>query len=166
MATISDTAPSPSPSPYFLPDPPPLPLRTRVYLHRHGLTHALARGERPATRPELALRAAQLTGSRNRRGLARTLRRTVDDAHRPPANTFRAAVVRRTAVLEAEPEIREMIDRLVSPTEVDAEGMAIADEIVTNANHSPLYNRSEPGTLRRQIRVATEALEPPVAAAA
>jgi hypothetical protein len=158
MATISDTAPSP----YF----PPLPLRTRVYMHRHGLTHALARGQRPATRPELALRAAQLTNSRNRRGLARTLRRAVDDAHRPPIETFRAALIRRKAVLEAEPEIQAMIDRLDNSAQVDAEGMAIAEEIITNANHSPLYNPSEPGTLRRQIRVATEALEPPVAAAA
>ncbi len=163
MATISDTPTAPDTA---LPSPPPLPLRTRVYVHRHGLTHALARGERPTTRPELALRAAQLTSSRNRRGVARTLRRAVDDAHRPPVDTFRVALIRRKAVLEAEPEIRAMIDRLDSPAEVDAEGMAIADEIITNANRSPLYNRSEPGTLRRQIRVATQALEPAVAAAA
>ena len=79
MATISDTPTTP----YFLHHSPPLPLRTRVYVHRDDLTHALARGERPTSRPELALRAAQLTSLRNRKGLARTLRRTVDDAHRP-----------------------------------------------------------------------------------
>ena len=50
-------------------------VRTRVALHRHGLTRALAEGADPATRPELSLRAAQLTSKRNRRGLARTLRR-------------------------------------------------------------------------------------------
>lgn len=163
MATISDTAAAPDPA---LASPPPLPLRTRVYVRRHDLTHALARGTRPTTGPELALRAAQLTSPRSRKGLARTLRRTVDDAHRPATNAFRVALIRRSAVLEAEPAIRAMIDRLNSPAEVDAEGMAIADEIITNANRSPLYNPSEPGTLRRQIKVATEALEPPVALAA
>ena len=163
MATISDTPTAPEPA---LSSAPPLPLRTRVYVHRHDLTHSLARGERAATRPELALRAAQLTSLRNRRGLARTLRRAVADAHVSPTHPFRLALIRRRAVLEAEPAIRAMIERLDGPAEVDAEGMAIADEIVTNANRSPLYNASEPGTLRRQIRVATEALEPRAAAAA
>lgn len=163
MTTISDTPTVPDAVP---PSPRPLPLRTRVYVHRHGLTHALARGERPATRPELALRAAQLTSPRNRRGLARTLRRAVDDAHRPPTHPFGMALIRRKAVLEAKPAIQALIDRLENCTEVEAEGMAMADEIITNANRSPLYNASEPGTLRRQIRVATAALEPPVAAAA
>ncbi len=161
MATISDT----STSPYFLPYSP-LPLRTRVYVHRHDLTHALARGTAPEARPELALRAVQLTSRRNRRGLVRTLRRTVDDAHRPVINAFRVALIRRGAVLEAEPAIVEMIERLDGPADVAAEGMAMADEIIANANRSPLYNPSEPGTLRRQIKVATEALEPPVAIAA
>ena len=114
----------------------------------------------PETDPELALRAAQLTSLRGRRALARTLRRTVDDAHRPIANVFRVPLIRRRAVLEAEPAIRAMIDRLDGPADVAAEGMAMADEIIANANRSPLYNPSEPGTLRRQIKVATEALEP------
>ena len=163
MTTISDTLAAPDAA---SPSRPPLPLRTRVYVHRHDLTHALARGARPASCPELALRAAQLTGRRNRKGLSRTLRRTVDDAHRPAANAFRVALIRRRAVLKAEPAIRAMINRLDGPGQVDAEGMAIAYEIITNANRSPLYNPSEPGTLRRQIKVATEALEPPVAMAA
>jgi len=159
MATVTDTPTTP----YFLPYSPPLPLRTRVYVHRHGLTHALANGAGPETDPELALRAAQLTSLRGRRALARTLRRTVDDAHRPIANVFRVPLIRRRAVLEAEPAIRAMIDRLDGPADVAAEGMAMADEIITNANRSPLYNPSEPGSLRRQIKVATEALEPAVA---
>jgi hypothetical protein len=115
-----------------------------------------------ARRPVRSSRCAP----RNRRGLARTLRRAVADAHVSPTHPFRLALIRRRAVLEAEPAIRAMIERLDGPAEVDAEGMAIADEIVTNANRSPLYNASEPGTLRRQIRVATEALEPRAAAAA
>ena len=163
MTTISDTPTAPNAA---SPSPPALPLRTRVYVHRHGLTHALARGERCATRPELALRAAQLTSLRNRRGLARTLRRAVADAHRPLTNPYRVALIRRKAVLEAEPAIAAMIERLGNDAQVQAEGMAMAEEIITNANCSPLYNPSEPSTLRRQIRVATEALEPPAAAAA
>jgi hypothetical protein len=136
----------------------PLPLRACVYMRRQGLTHALAQGAPPTSRPELALRATQLTSRRNRRGLARTLRRTITDANNPVPNPFHVAPIRRTAVLEAEEAIRAMIERLDDSMAVDAEGMAMAEQIITNANCSPLYTPCEPGALRRQIRVATEAL--------
>jgi hypothetical protein len=155
VTTIAD-----SPTGQALAQFAPMTLRTRVYIHRHGLTRALANGARPSAGPELALRADQLTSPRHRKALVRTLRRTVTDSHQPMVNPFRVALIRRSAVLEAEGAIRTMIRRLDAPEPVDAEGMAMADQIVTNADRSPLYTRSEPGALRRQIRVATEALDP------
>jgi hypothetical protein len=137
-----------------------LSLRTRVAVRRHRLTRALAKGGDPTARPELAVRAAQLTSERSRRDLARILRRVITEAHRPPMNPFQAAFIRRRAVLEAQGAIGAMIERLNSPRPVCAEGMAIAEQIVTNADCSPLYNPSEPNTLRRQILLATAALEP------
>jgi hypothetical protein len=140
--------------------PGSLSLRTRVALHRHGLTRALAEGADPTARPELAVRAAQLTSERNRRGVARTLCRVIAEAHEPPINPFQVAFIRRPAVLEAQDAIGAMIERLRSPRPVCAEGMAMAERIITNADCSPLYNPSEPSTLRRQILVATAALDP------
>jgi hypothetical protein len=137
-----------------------LSLRTRVALHRHRLTRALAKGAEPTARPELAVRAAQLTSERNRRDLARILRRVISEAHQPQMNPFQAALIRRRAVLEAQGAIGAMVDRLDGSRPVCAEGMAIAEQIITNAECSPLYNPSEPNTLRRQILVATAALEP------
>jgi hypothetical protein len=52
-----------------------------------------------------------------------------------------------------------MIERLRSPEPVRAQGMALADRILTNADGSPLYNASETGTLRLEIRDAAAALE-------
>jgi hypothetical protein len=140
--------------------PGSLSLRTRVTLHRHGLTRALAAGADPTGRPELAVRAAQLTSERNRSGMARTLSRVIAEAHEPPINPFQVAFIRRPAVLEAQDAIAAMIERLHSPRPVCAEGMAMGERIITNADCSPLYNPSEPSTLRRQILVATAALDP------
>jgi hypothetical protein len=67
-------------------------LRTRVGIQHGDLTRALAEGADPGTRPELALRAAQLTGKRSRRTLARTLRRTIAEAHQPALTRARAVI--------------------------------------------------------------------------
>lgn len=68
-------------------------------------------------------------------------------------------IIERAAVLEAEEAIVKLIARLDGPDPVGAEGMALLERILTNAARSPLYNPSEPGTLRRMMRVATDALE-------
>jgi hypothetical protein len=137
-----------------------LRLRISTALHRAKLTHALAAGADPVANDELALRARQLTSQRNRRALARSLRRTVAEAHRPPMARARVlSIINRAAVLDAEDAIAEMIKRLGSPCRVRPEGMAMLEWILTNADRSPLYNRAEPGALRRGIRVATAALD-------
>ncbi len=55
-----------------------------------------------------------------------------------------------------------MIARLSYAEPVRAEGMAIAERMLTDAEQSPLYNSAEPGThaLRRLVLAATEALDP------
>jgi hypothetical protein len=135
-------------------------VRMRTALQRAELTRALAEGADPNARPELALRAAQLTSERSRRVLARSLRRTIAEAHEPALTRSRVVIIRRSAVLDAEGAINAMIERLGSSEPVRAEGMAIAERILTNAELSPLYNSSEPGTLRRVVGVATAAMDP------
>ena len=87
------------------------------------------------------------------------MRRTIDEAHRPPLARSRAVIIRRGAVLEAEDAITTMIARLSSAKPVRAQGMAMAERILTNADGSPLYNPAEPGALQREITVATVAME-------
>jgi hypothetical protein len=79
--------------------------RLRVALHRPELTRALAEGADPGFREELAVRAFRLTSERNRKSVARTLRRTIDEAHRPPLGRHKV-LIRRRDVLDAEPAIR------------------------------------------------------------
>ena len=135
-------------------------VRARVGIQRSELTRALAEGTDPSSRPELALRAAQLTGKRRRRTLARTLRRTIAEAHQPAMTRAPAVIIRRGEVLNAEPAITAMIERLESSEPVGPEGMAIAERLLTNADHSPLYNPAEPGTLRQLVFAATAVMGP------
>ena len=136
--------------------------RLRVRLHttlrRSELTRELAQGADPTTSHELARRADQLTSARNRRSLARTMRRTLDEAHRPPLARSRAVVIRRGAVLRAEDAIRSMIARLETTEALRPQGMAMAERILTNADGSPLYNPAEPAALEREIGLATAAM--------
>ena len=140
-----------------------LPVRMRAALNRREITRALAEGVDPMTRDELSLRADQLTSTRTRATLARAMRRTIAEAHKPAMTRSRVLIIRRGAVLQAEDAITALIERLTDHEPVRAEGMAIAERILTNADRSPLYNDSEPGSLRRLITLATTALDPPPA---
>jgi hypothetical protein len=132
--------------------------RLRAAVGRRALTRALSEGADPATSPELSVRAAQLTSKRNRTQLARALRRTIDEAHRPALTRSRVVIIRRAAVVDAEDALTVLIDRIGGSEPVRAEGMAITERILTDADSSPLYNRAEPGALRRLVRVATAAM--------
>ena len=147
------------PSHAGLPDRRPFGLRLRVALHRGRLTADLAHGADPGSSPELAHRAAQLTSERRRKQLVRTLRAILAEANQPRLPRSQVVVVNRCAVLDAEYAINAMIVRLSYAEPVRAEGMAIAERIISNADQSPLYNPAEPGALRRLVRAVTDALE-------
>jgi hypothetical protein len=153
---IAETMPNPAPSwePVH-----PLAVRIRTAVHRVPLTRALAEGAEPSASEELGLRAGQLASDRQRRSLARTLRRTINEARKPRLARARMAMVRRSAVLDAEGAISAMIDRVTSPVPVCPQGMAMAEMILNNADRSPLYTPTEPGTLRHAVNRATEAMD-------
>lgn len=132
----------------------------RTALHRDDLTRALAEGVDPGISDALSLRADQLIARRSRKSLARSLRGTIAEAHKPVMSRPRAVIIDRAAVLDAEDAIRAMIDRVADSRPIRAKGMAIAERMLTNAELSPLYNASEPGSLRRLIRAATAAMDP------
>src|SRR5262249_32959583 len=71
--------------------------RVRAAVHRGELTRRLAEGADPGASDELAVRAAQLTSNRTRRSLARAMRRTIAEAHRPAMTRARVVIIRRAA---------------------------------------------------------------------
>ena len=92
-----------------------LRIRLRTNVHRARLTRALAEGADPGASDELALRARQLTSERNRKTLARSLRRSIAEAHRPARTRGVMSIIDRRAVLDAEPAIAELIERFLAP---------------------------------------------------
>jgi hypothetical protein len=134
-------------------------LRMKVAAKRATLTEQLAEGANPESTPELALRASQLTSARRRRQMARTLRRTITEARQPSKTRVLISIVNRYAVLTSVDAFQATIGRLASPEPVTAKGMAMLERLITDGGSSPLYNRAEPGTLRRQLLVATSALD-------
>ena len=138
----------------------PVALRLRVAVKRDALNRKLAAGARPAQSPELALRASQLVSDRERRKLASAWRRALRDAGRPATSRSTMSLVRRDAVIDAAGAIDQLIARLTNADPIAAAGMAQVEQLITDGTSSPLYNATEPGALRRQVKVATEALDP------
>ena len=135
-------------------------LRVRVAVRRDELDRALASGLDPGRSPELAFRAARLVQDRYRRSLARCLRLVVEQVD----GAFWVARVNPRQIQQ--PAIRadrqalvSLIDRLENPRPVLAEGVAIAERLMTDL-HSPLFAPAEPGTIRRLARHAVAAMEP------
>ena len=135
-------------------------LRMRVAMNRDSLTRELPAGAPPERSPELWLRAAQLVSTSSRRQAARSWRSTLKEAHQSPLSGAYFSIIRRTAVINAEDAISALIARLNSGRPVTAQGMASLHRLVTDGVESPLYNPAEPGTLRRQIMLATQAMDP------
>jgi hypothetical protein len=140
-------------------------LRTRIHAatHRGALTRRLAQGADPGGEPELALRAEQLTSRHNRRVAARTLRRIIDEAHKPNMVGHHLTLIRRGAVIEAEDMLTALSARLLAPAPVRAQGMARLERLLSNADQSPLYNRSRTGALQASLATVIETLDAPAA---
>jgi hypothetical protein len=138
----------------------PLALRLKVAVKRDALNRQLVAGASPSLSPELALRASQLVSDRERHSVAGAWRRAVRDARRPATTRSTVSIVHRAAVIDAEDAIDGLIDRLSDAEPIAPGGMAFVEQLITDGISSPLYNAREPGTLRRQVKVATEALDP------
>ncbi len=136
-----------------------LALQVKVAISGYALLRELARGAPTGLSPELALRASKLVNARHRRHLAGALRRATREAHQPATSRTSISIVNRLAVIDAEAEIRALIDRLSSRRPVTAEGVAMVELLITDGVESPLYTDASPGTLRRQVSAATIALE-------
>jgi hypothetical protein len=139
---------------------PSIGVRIRAAARRGALTARLARGADPTASPELTLRASQLTSERRRRRMARTLRRTVSEARHPSTARAFVSIASRCGVLGAGDAFQMIIGRLASPDPVAVKGMAMLERIITDGASSPLYDRFDRSSLRRELLAARAELEP------
>ena len=142
-----------------------LAARASARLRFATLDEALAAGADPESRPALTLRAGRLIAPRMRRRLARSLRRFVALARKPPARRapWPAAQPPLPAggphVVHAAEELLELADRLERPGPVDPRGVAAACVLLTDGR-GPLHRDQGAEALAAAARAAGEALAP------
>jgi len=134
-------------------------LRDRLLtrLRASSLDAELAAGASPETSIALALRAGQLCRPSYRRLLSHGLTRVVAAAERP-AGSLRKALVNRDAVHGARAEIEAVAARLGAAGPVDVGGVARISGLLTDGT-GPLYQASQPGRLRDELRAALGAMD-------
>lgn len=119
---------------------PTLRLRLRVRLHTARLDRQLAAGLVPDAFADRALRARQLAALGTRRGIARSLRRLVDEAEMPPGARMCSAVpVCRRSILAWREALLGVAERLEQPVALDPCGVARALVLLTDGA-GPFYD--------------------------
>jgi hypothetical protein len=136
-------------------------LRLRVIVRREGLDRQLAEGADQHTNPALGLRAAQLCTARTRRVIAHRLRRSLRAARKASSLRWGFRPLARDQLLAESDALMDLAWRLEAPRQVEPMGVALARLLVTDPV-SPLYVRSDPGTLYTVVRLATAAMGAPV----
>ena len=144
-------------------DRPSIWVRLRVRWKRRELDDALAHGANPVTSEELALRAKQLSEPATRVRLAALYENLFRLAAGGPGPGATAAMI--VAPFDAHrvatnrPVLAALAERLRSPGPHDVRGLAMASNLLEDAN-GPLYARSRIDELEPAVRRAIAALEP------
>jgi hypothetical protein len=138
-----------------------LAARLNARLHAPTLDRELASGIAPWRSPPHAARALQLTRERNRRGLARSLERLIEQAHEP-RGLYRGAVVEpcREQVLEALPVMLSVAGRLRSVDPIDARGIARLNILLSDGS-GPCYVRIQRNALNNALQEISQWLAVP-----
>jgi hypothetical protein len=95
---------------------------------------------------------------RRRRTLAQGFEALLDDAHGRGLWYSARVPVERDQVLDAEREIERLIGRLRGARAVRADALRLAHDLLCD-RHSPLFEPTAPGSLRRRVRVVCDAVE-------
>jgi hypothetical protein len=130
-------------------------VRLSVLLHRLTLDRELAAGVDPHSSPQLTLRAAQLTGTRNRRRLADGLERLLADARRP--GVLSSAIRPRASLMRSEAVLEALQRRLRSDERLAPQGLAILRRLLTDMG-SPLYAATDSDELSSVLRLVAASL--------
>jgi len=142
----------------------PRRLTDRVLARAFGasLDSELAAGRAPESGVLRAARAQDIVSLRSRQAVAGNwdhVLRVARRAQASPATPTRALPVCADRIAAAEPAIRELMARLVTPLPVTARGVAMASVLLTDAT-SPVYNRNSSVTLGDALAAAVSQLDP------
>jgi hypothetical protein len=138
-----------------------LTLRVRVYATRGKLDRQIAASRAHAPSAALELRIRQLTDARAQRRTADSLRRVVKHVDRLGNRIDYSPVpLHRAAVRTAREAILGLADRLDTAAPVNARGMVLARELVTDGATSPLYDGGCGRTITEAIWDIAHALGP------
>jgi hypothetical protein len=116
-----------------------------------GLDRQLAVGVEPWRSPLHATRARQLTSHRNRRRLARSLERLIEEAESPRHGLTAVVPPAPARVREARPQMLTLSARLRGDRPVAARGIAVLKDLLSDGG-GPFYTPGDPETLRRRLR--------------
>ena len=123
------------------------------------LDRRLVAGRQPESARLLAARADDIVSLRRRQALARNWEHLLEMARRPPGRGSARVLLRRDRIAAAEPQVREMMTRLLAPLPVAAQGVAAVSVLLTDAT-GPLYNPRNHTPLVTLLRAATVQLDP------
>jgi hypothetical protein len=139
----------------------PVRLADRLLARSLGasLDQQLATGTPPESSRVLAARAQDIVSLPHRESLARSWDHLLRVARRGPIHRTPAVPLNATAILAAEPAIRELVERLTAPLPVPAQGVAAATTPLTDAT-SPVYGRQSPDALASLLDDAINQLDP------
>jgi len=124
-----------------------------------SLDRQLAVGTPPESSRLLAARARDIVSLPHRESLARSWDHLLRVAHRAPTLRTPAVPLNAAAIRAAEPDIRELMERLIAPLPVPAQGVAAATLPLTDAT-SPVYGRQSPDALAGLLDDAINQLDP------
>jgi hypothetical protein len=134
-----------------------LGVRFRALTHRAKLDAMLLDGTDPAGSAELQLRASQLTGSRYRGMLARSLIESVEAAEGERRRSMASIPLAYGEVRAARAALLELANGLRGEGRVAPAGVVLAERLVTDGA-GPLYIASGHDALWRAARRASAAL--------
>jgi hypothetical protein len=124
-----------------------------------SLDEQLAAGRSPESARLLAARAEHIVALAPRTSLARNWGHVLRVAEGAAAGRGPTLPLNISAILSAEPAIRELMRRLSAPLPVTAHGVAAATVLLTNAA-SPVYGRHSRDTLADLLDDAINQLDP------
>jgi hypothetical protein len=132
-------------------------LELRVWVSRLQLDEELIAGAPSTSRPALALRATQLLDLKNRRRLAASLERLIDDfdSHSPQLSA--AVPFQRDQVAEARAVLPWLAYELRTAENIQPRGVAMVDKLMRDTT-GPLYVRGPRGALRCRAQEAYDCL--------
>ena len=134
--------------------------RMMAHVRAFTLDRDLARGASPDATVQLSLRARRLTGMRERRVLARAIRRFVEQAGLPVGQRWPPVPVCWDLVRASATEFEFLADRLARQEPVSARGVAQVSMLVHDGS-GPLYWRGSTDALAARVHQAVTALDMP-----